>query len=274
MGEIAAVFVDLDDTFLAPDKSIPPENLAVMDELAARDIELVPCTGRHVNGVPRELREHRSVRHVVASNGGVVYDLRAERDLRTVCISPDQVLFLYGRLGGLPVVFDVFADGRAYAERARRALLEVIDVPEGLRAYLKRDRTFLDATVPEFLPTIGPVTKLSLFFEDDAGARAIHDAVDATGELYYVQTSASNYETMHVDATKGAALAWLCAHQGWDVGATIAFGDNHNDVTMIEAAGDGVVMENGEPQVKALADHIAPPAAEGGVAAYLRGRWR
>jgi len=31
-----------------------------------------------------------------------------------------------------------------------------------------------------------------------------------------------------------------------------------------------VVMENGEPQVKALADHIAPPAKDGGVALYMR----
>lgn len=272
--ETRAVFVDLDDTFLAPDKSIPPENLALMDELAARGIELVPCTGRHVGGVPQELREHRSVRHVVASNGGVVHDLRAGRDLRTVRIEPAQVLFVYERLRELPVLFDVFADGRAYSEQARRALLDVIDVPEGLRAYLKRDRTFLDATVPEFLPTLGPVTKLSLFFEDEAGAGAIRDAVTAAGELYCVQTSASNLETMHVDATKGSALAWLCAHMGWDAGETIAFGDNNNDVTMIEAAGDGVVMENGEPQVKELADHIAPPASEGGVAQYLRRLWR
>jgi hydroxymethylpyrimidine pyrophosphatase-like HAD family hydrolase len=88
--------------------------------------------------------------------------------------------------------------------------------------------------------------------------------------LYYVQTSAANYETMDRGATKGEALRWLSGYMGWDIADTVAFGDNNNDVTMIEAAGDGVVMENGEPQVKALADHIAPPAADGGVALYMR----
>ena len=35
MADVRAVFVDLDDTFLAPDKSIPPANLEMMDRLCA-----------------------------------------------------------------------------------------------------------------------------------------------------------------------------------------------------------------------------------------------
>ena len=36
----------------------------------------------------------------------------------------------------------------------------------------------------------------------------------------------------------------------------MAFGDNHNDVTMIRSAGFGVAMGNGEDVVKAVADHV------------------
>ena len=267
--DVRAVFVDLDDTFLAPDKSIPAQNRALMDELYKRDIELIPCTGRHVGGVPEAMRTHPCVRHVVASNGGIVHDLRAGRDLRVVAIPQDKVIDIYQRLAPHPIVFDAFADGKAYSELARKPLFDQIDVPEGLRAYLKAGRTFVDTTIPQLLPGVGPVTKLSLFFVDAAGAQAIDEAVAASGDLYYVQTSAANYETMHCEATKGSALAWLAKAMGWDIAQTVAFGDNNNDVSMIEAAGDGVVMENGEPSVKALADHIAPPAAAGGVALYL-----
>ena len=268
-GVLRAVFVDLDDTFLAPDKSIPAENLALMDELDRRGIELVPCTGRHVGGVPRQMLEHRCVHHVVASNGGIVHDLDAGADLRVVSMEPAQILGLYDELAPWPVIIDAFADGKAYSEGARFHLFDVIDVPEGLRGYLKAGRTPYEGTLPELLPHVGPITKLSIFFVDEAGGAACRVAIGRQRELYYVQTSAANYETMHRDATKGSALVWLCAHMGWDVADVAAFGDNNNDVTMIEAAGDGVVMENGEPQVKALADHIAPPAKDGGVARYL-----
>ena len=269
MTHVRAVFVDLDDTFLAPDKSIPTPNLQLMDDLAARQIELVPCTGRHVNGVPEAMRTHPCVRHVVASNGGIIYDRRADEVIRLAPIDKDVVAALYAQLAGLPIVFDAFADAKAYSEEARRPLYDQIDVPEGLRRYLKEGRTFVDARIPDLLGSIGPVTKLSLFFVDAKGAAAIAAAVEKAGGLVMVQTSAACYEVTNAEATKGAALTWLAAHEGWDIAETVAFGDNNNDVTMIEAAGDGVVMENGEPQVKALADHIAPPAAEGGVALYL-----
>ena len=270
MADVRAVFVDLDDTFLAPDKSIPPANLEMMDRLFELGIELVPCTGRHVGGVPAAMREHPCVSHVVASNGGIVHDLRTGEDIHVAAIPDAKVAAIYERLRDLPVIFDAFADGKAYSEVARRHLFDEIDVTEGLRAYLKQGRTFVDTTIPELLPQVGPVTKLSLFFVDEQGARAIDEAVVDAGGMYYVQTSAANYESMVDEATKGKALLWLADHMGWEVSQTVAFGDNNNDVTMIEAAGIGVVMANGEPQVKALTTHIAPAAAEGGVALYLQ----
>lgn len=265
-----AVFVDLDDTFLAPDKSIPEPNLALMDRLAELGIELVPCTGRHVGGVPERMRTHPCVRHVVASNGGIVADLQTGANLRVVAIPQADIVSLYRDLACERVIVDAFADGHAYTERARFSLFDEIDVPEGLRAYLKAGRTQVDLTIPELLSQVGPVTKLSIFFVGERAARACREGIARHPNLYYVQTSAANYETMDVHATKGSALVWLAEHMGWGVDRTIAFGDNNNDVTMIRAAGDGVVMENGEPQVKALADHIAPPAWEGGVARYLQ----
>lgn len=269
MAPVRAVFVDLDDTFLAPDKSIPTENLQLMDALAGQQAELIPCTGRHVGGVPEAMRAHRCVRHVVASNGGIVHDLQEGRDLRVVAIDRQSVVALYRRLQPLPVIVDAFADGFAYSEQARRHLFDQIDVPEGLRAYLKAGRTFVDGTIEELLPRVGPVTKLSLFFVDEEGAAAIRTGIAEIGGMYYVQTSASNYEVMNTEATKGSALLWLAAHEGWPLDEVVAFGDNNNDITMLDAAGDGVAMANGNDEAKRHADHVAPPAADGGVARYL-----
>jgi Cof subfamily protein (haloacid dehalogenase superfamily) len=267
---IKAVFVDLDDTFLAPDKSIPEANLALMDQLAERGIELVPCSGRHALGVPKEMREHPSVHYVITSNGGAIHSLDEDRDIFVCDISHEMVEAMYERLSPLPIIFDAFANDHAYSEQARKHLFDQIDVPEGLRAYLKAGRTFVDTTIPELLPSLGPVTKLSLFFVDSVGADAIDKAVRELGGMHYVQTSASNYEVMNEHATKGAALTWLAQHMGWDISQTVAFGDNNNDVTMLEAAGDGVAMQNGTESAKVAANHIAPPAKDGGVAQYMQ----
>ncbi|MGM0213038.1 Cof-type HAD-IIB family hydrolase [Enterococcus sp. AZ109] len=50
----------------------------------------------------------------------------------------------------------------------------------------------------------------------------------------------------------------------------IAFGDEHNDVEMLDYAGWGVAMANGTDQVKSVADDItAKPNTEDGLADYL-----
>jgi hypothetical protein len=47
---------------------------------------------------------------------------------------------------------------------------------------------------------------------------------------------------------------------------TIAIGDNDNDRAMIEWAGLGVAMGNAPASLQAIADYVAPPVAEDGVA--------
>ena len=46
----------------------------------------------------------------------------------------------------------------------------------------------------------------------------------------------------------------------------IAFGDNYNDMTMIGYAGFGVVMGNGEAEIKKIANYVCESNDEDGVA--------
>lgn len=50
----------------------------------------------------------------------------------------------------------------------------------------------------------------------------------------------------------------------------IAFGDGENDIDMIEHAGIGVAMGNGDDRLKAAADFVTAPVDEDGVASALR----
>jgi Cof subfamily protein (haloacid dehalogenase superfamily) len=69
--------------------------------------------------------------------------------------------------------------------------------------------------------------------------------------------------------SKGSALAFLAGCYGIGPEATIAAGDNGNDVTMIEWAGLGVAMANAAPEAKAVANWVAPAVTEDGVSALI-----
>ena len=53
------------------------------------------------------------------------------------------------------------------------------------------------------------------------------------------------------------------------VRAALAFGDNLNDVSMLEAAGDGVAMANASEEALAAANHTTLDCDHFGVAAYV-----
>lgn len=50
----------------------------------------------------------------------------------------------------------------------------------------------------------------------------------------------------------------------------IAFGDNYNDIEMIEAAGCGVAVANARAEVKAIADYVTLANTEDGVADFVK----
>ena len=95
MSLVKMVFADMDGTFVATDKSVPPQNMELLDVLASRDIGFVPCTGRPVSAVPQQILDHEATRYAVGSNGSVVYDNRAKAPIHVVGMNKKAVLDLY-----------------------------------------------------------------------------------------------------------------------------------------------------------------------------------
>lgn len=89
-------------------------------------------------------------------------------------------------------------------------------------------------------------------------------------ESMYVTTSGISFvEITPIGADKGAALARLCRILDIDRDEVVAFGDNHNDLTMLEWAGRGIAMGNAEPEVKEVADEVTATNEDFGVALIL-----
>jgi Cof subfamily protein (haloacid dehalogenase superfamily) len=70
---------------------------------------------------------------------------------------------------------------------------------------------------------------------------------------------------------KGSAAAWVTRYYGMDRADTLAFGDSDNDRAMLEYAGVGVAMGNGDEALKRAADDVAGHVRRGGLAkAFLK----
>jgi len=77
-------------------------------------------------------------------------------------------------------------------------------------------------------------------------------------------------EVTPLGATKGAALAWLAGRLGVRQNEVVAAGDALNDLSMVSWAGAGVAIGDGVPELVTIADFVAPPVEEEGLAIALR----
>ena len=77
------------------------------------------------------------------------------------------------------------------------------------------------------------------------------------------------YMVMANGVSKLSALKTAAAH--FDIGITevAAFGDDENDIDMLQGCGIGIAMENAIDEVKAVADHICGSNEDDGVAKWL-----
>jgi HAD superfamily hydrolase (TIGR01484 family) len=77
------------------------------------------------------------------------------------------------------------------------------------------------------------------------------------GVMLY-KTNPEYLEFCHREAGKGNALLAVARHYGIDQSLTMAFGDNFNDVSMLQAAGCGVAVANANEEALAAADWASP----------------
>ena len=266
---VKVVFVDMDDTFVAPDKTIPAENLRVLDLAHEKGVQVVPCTGRSAAGLPPELVAHPCVRYAVCGGGALVRDVRAGRTVVKNVMDPGVVRAFYEDIRELPTTFDLFCEAGVFTAEDRWPVLERVDVSEPLRRLVMSVRTRVPGTTDELIARLDDVCRVNVFFLGEKDRDAVWAAARSHPELGCVSSLACNVEVTRADTNKGSGLRLVCDLLGVDPADAVAFGDSGNDVSMLRAAGDGVAMADASPEALAAADHVAGRCEDAGVARYL-----
>ena len=70
--EIKLIAMDMDGTLLTSRKEVTQKTVKVLEAAMDRGIQIVPATGRSVNGLPKELTDLKRLRYYILSNGARV----------------------------------------------------------------------------------------------------------------------------------------------------------------------------------------------------------
>ena len=257
---------DLDGTLLTTEKELTDENLAALERAAEAGIVLVPATGRFFGVIPENVRSLPWFRYYITINGASVYDAREGRTLLRAEIPWRRAVEVMGYLDGLPVIYDCYMDDWGWMTRALHDRVEGFAPNRHSLAMLRDFRR----PVPELkahITALGhDVQKIQMFFRDpELRLRSMEEMKVRFPDLAVTSSIPRNVELNSLEAQKGVALIRLAEYLGVDRAETVAFGDDLNDVNMLEAAGIGVAMANAGPEAKAAADRLTDSCDESGV---------
>ncbi len=252
---------DLDGTLLRGDCTISPRTLAAVRRTTGLGIHHVIVTGRPASGCAPFFDALDYTGLAVCGQGAQIYDAGRGRLLSAVGLDSAVARAALARLTGLvgPVDLAVVTSGadgefvitQGFGRGDERALAPYrLAAPESLwdlpvDKVLLRHRTLGDTELAEAAALCaGPGLTVT-----HAGPRIV--------------------ELLPSGFDKATGLAQVARALGITARHVTAFGDMPNDIPLLAWAGHAVAMANGHPELKAVADEIAPTNDEDGVAAVL-----
>ena len=253
--------IDLDGTLLGSDHAISAGNQAAIRRVIDAGAVIVLASGRQFSTIDSFAQKLglSSDAPIIAYNGAMIrthngktwfhQPLPAEASAAIVHYCAANGLHLNLYLNDVLYVRDETHWSRMYQERT------------GTVAQITGDLTRFSGQQPTKLLLIDTCEKTD--------SLQAHFQAEFGDILTITKTEDEYLEFMAPNVSKGRALAETAKRLGLSADQCAAFGDSYNDISMLEWAGLGVAMENARPELKAVADLIAPLADADGVGAIL-----
>lgn len=257
---IKLVVSDIDGTLL-PEGTIElnPEFFEAVRELKKKEILFVAASGRPYASMRKVFAPVADDIIFIAENGSIVMHL--EKMMSSNFIDPALAREVVEYLRTLPeceIMLSV--PERVYLETADQRMYELL-----IHGYHMEV-----AQTDDLMPLCERTNKLSGYRE--AGIAPLADQIlDRFSDRLNTMVAGERWiDLMNRTADKGNALTELQKLMHISREETMAFGDNFNDIGMLQQAEESYAVANAADGVKRAAKHVAPANTENGVLRVLK----
>ena len=252
--------IDLDQTLLGPDHQIPETNLRAVRRLCEMGVHVVIASGRMHEATLRYHRQLDLNDPIISYNGAMVRHPETGENWRHLRVPADCASEIVEYCNEHHHHLNYYLDDRLYvAERGKWA-----------EFYYRQTQSIIHEAGDLRRLTGKEPTKLILIDEPTVVADLLPSFQALYGERLYITTTNPEYlEFMNPTASKDGALRIVCDHLSIPQHRAVAFGDSDNDIGMLQWAGVGVAMGNARPHVLQIADYVAPPYDQNGLASAI-----
>lgn len=258
-SKVKIIAVDMDGTLLDSNKNMPSDFESWVTKHTEKKV--VIASGRQFYALKRDLGNIEEHLIFIAENGGLVFD----KGKIIYCDKLDseyvrECFEIFAKLENVSPV--ICGANSAYMINPTESDLKNAGI------YYARLKHISD--IEEAIEN-DTIVKLALYVENFAAASKLSFFDGLKDRIDVVLSGTSWIDFANYTATKGNALKAIMDKYGVSRAETMAFGDYLNDYSLLKACDESYCMENGHPDLKAIAKYIAKSNDEDGVMEVLRG---
>lgn len=248
------IIADLDGT-LVYKKEMSDTTLDTIQKLQQNGYLFTLATGRHKDATKAMVEKLQVNLPVICTNGAFIYDFKKEQVIHQDVI--DEAI-------ALKVMSILEASHTDYLLYTTQSIVSTVEAKNRLEA---RIGTFDSITVESHALTsyvsLG-LLKILIIEPDSVKFDQLRQTLSQIEAVYVLSSQPSFIDVGNKIASKGRALEILCQYLSVPLEQVLAIGDQENDLTMVQKAGLGIAMGDGEDALKRQAKFVTKPFKEDG----------
>lgn len=244
------ILTDLDHTLLRQDGSISENTLRVLERCKENGMTFAIATARYRIGAERYIDMLRPD-YEITTDGTLIHS--GDRCIYSCALTEDMTDMIVRELLG------AVKDAEITVAVGKRVLWNSKNISASEKLYKAE---YNDYSAPLGLGANKIVAELP----DESIARSKADRAGCRMQSYRGENW---YAFLPQGSGKVTAIRVLAKLSGTDIGDITAFGDDVNDIGMLQLCGSGIAVANAVPEVLDIADGITLSNDEDGVAHWL-----
>lgn len=244
MKDYKLIATDIDGTLFDNNHNFDKEKLnSLIEKLHRRNIKFVVASGNTYNHLERLFKEVTGIDAIMVENGGQL------------------------------VIADTTVYERVFSNQEAQKLIEILIknssinniYVSGKKATYTTDKSNLEGNfyydnlkyIANYVDIQDEIFKINILLNNEMLDETVNDLNKINSKMLYAAVSGhGSIDIVPQNTNKGIALKELASHFNISTEQMMAFGDNKNDLEMIQVAGLGIAMRNAVPLIKEKANAI------------------
>lgn len=260
---VKIILSDIDGTFLKKDKTVPELHEKALKEILAQGIKFAFVSARMPEAIypitdginlPHTAVISYSGAMVLTDDEKILYDKKMPlEDTKNILTAMDN--------GWQDISVNYYTGRKWYVRKIDERVQHEIDVTQATAEIAEFENLIAEKILPnKILVMCEPPTCEEM--ESKLGAQF--------PKLNVVRSAPYLLEIMDKSVSKATGIEVLLKYYNFSVDEAIAFGDNYNDIEMLEYIPQSVAMGNAPQKILEIARNITETSEDAGIYTYLK----